>query len=346
MHKVEDSVYHLFEKQQQAFLAKKSALFSEYMQKIHQNTKENIFISCTGWDETKTMNLDLLLGSSTAAVQQGGYFFRYNGIGVCINPGTNFFERFSEQGFHLWQIDKIIVTSNHPSMCCDLPLIHKLTRQINLQLAEHEQEPHVIEYFLHPDVFASHQALLRPHFRQEKESLLCLETFNTAEKRCFSPNLTFSYTKEGDALLCRFDLQNGQCLGYVDKQWDDSFAPFFSGCTVLITTYCSQLMNTQIEALKCVLLTEFVLTDGDIRLEATKQLRQQCPDITILPLECGIGIDLDYLTLVTPKNPQSKATDSENFETKYNLGIPLDDVRIMRLQNFGTMKYLSCEQTL
>lgn len=146
MHKVEDTVFHLFDSQRQAFLARKTRLFSEYMQSLAKYLPENLLVSCTGWNEPpKDISfsrplLQQLFAPNHETCQQGGYFFRYNQAGVCINPGFDFFERFSESGFHLWHIDTVIVTEDEERFSGNLELIHQFNRELNQTLASHDQE--------------------------------------------------------------------------------------------------------------------------------------------------------------------------------------------------------------
>ncbi|MGL1892173.1 MAG: tetratricopeptide repeat protein [Spirochaetaceae bacterium] len=56
----------------------------------------------------------------------GGYFFKWNGYGVVIDPGFDFVRNFHEAGFHIKDIDLVLVSHNHPDHNQDLKSIDTL----------------------------------------------------------------------------------------------------------------------------------------------------------------------------------------------------------------------------
>lgn len=327
MHKVEDTVCHLFDTQRQSFLAKKTKAFSEYMQTLTSCCLDNCFVSFTGWHNP--LSIQNLLAPHSKTHQEGGYFFRFNGKGICINPGNHFFERFTNAGFHLWHIDTVLVTSPDNRHLQDLELLYECNRALNQTLIAHGQDPHVIEYLLHPQAYSQYSAKLRPFFRQEKESITCLETFDSYEQLQICDDIALVYKNSAHCIPCRFELQNGLTFGYSATGKD---LELFTPCKMIITQYSDTVGSTPFTNAELVLLSEFSLSDGDTRLEAAKQCRIYQRNATVLPLENGIEISLEHLGV-----RQNRA---------HSFHIPRQSVQIVREMDFQRLIYTSNGQTL
>lgn len=323
---------HLFERQQQAMLAKKNSLFSSYMRQLETTHTHNIFASCTAWQTGSSLDLKLLVNQGEYDRQAGGYFLRYNDFGICINPGPDFLKRLFALGFHLWHIDCVINTSPADSSSFEIELIHSLARQINLQLVENEQEPHVIRYLLHPETYAKKQAKLRPHFREERQAVSCLEPFEEGDERQLSDHVLFSYAAHEQSLLSRFTLPNGVTLGYTSGVWSSAFSSFFQSTDILVCPYSEELTRSVPESCRLLFLSEFSLSEADIRLEAAKEIKTHRPALSILPLEESVVLDLDEMTITAQECLQEPTSATH--------------VRVIRLHDFEKMIYTSDEHTL
>lgn len=325
MHQVQDSVCHLFDKQRQAYIAKKTKLFAEYMQTLSKNCEQNFLISFTGWDDDLVQNLAF---TSPQTKQEGGYFFRYSESGVCLNPGRDFFKRAFSASLHLWHIDTVIVTQNDRRCFDNLELIYELNRELNQTLLSHDQEPHVIQYLLHPEVYAAFSPRLRPYFRQERESVICLESFDVSESLQISDAIELKYRKESSGLQCIFQLQNGLAFGYCHNSRDFSF---FTPCKMLVTSYQEIMDLASLCKLELLLLSEFGISEGDIRLEAVKECRLQAPSITTLPFDSELTVSLEHLAI-----KESISND---------LLVPHSSIQVVRKQDFEKLLYLCQDQT-
>ncbi|MBM4043592.1 MAG: MBL fold metallo-hydrolase [Planctomycetes bacterium] len=68
----------------------------------------------------------------------GGYFLFHKGLGLVVDPGPNFIDNFYEEGFHIADIDAILVTHAHQDHMADLEgiltLVHRLNDRVKAQI--------------------------------------------------------------------------------------------------------------------------------------------------------------------------------------------------------------------
>jgi len=64
-------------------------------------------------------------------VRGGGYFFRWQGKGIVIDPGFDFLQNFYEEGFSLDDIHAILITHSHPDHDDELTSIITLIKEWN-----------------------------------------------------------------------------------------------------------------------------------------------------------------------------------------------------------------------
>lgn len=103
----------------------------------------------------------------------GGYYLRWNGKGIVINPGINFLEHFHRQGLHIRDIDYVIVTNANPDAYADVKEIYEL----NYQLNNANSELQIIRYYLSQKAYQTLAPALKPNFKQERDTVRCLELF-------------------------------------------------------------------------------------------------------------------------------------------------------------------------
>lgn len=320
----------LFDKRRQEYLAETRALLSSYMHR-QQPLKTNLFMSFSEWpQQAKGQNHSLsfeahksLFDAKNSDLQEGGYFVCLQETGICINPGRNFFEKVCQQGYTLQDIDIVIATNPDRSIQEAITELYSLNRESSRTLTSYGQDPHIIRFFLHPDLSAHLASLFRPMFREELASLVSLETFTkTGEKLQISELLSLSYTKTlGSGLAIRIDAQAVDlsfgflaCGGYREELND-----FFAPCTTLLAGIgeCSPEDLEQVAfqpehlgyygllkllehtpSLQACLVSEFSRSMGDIRLELLQKLRAQKPmGPKVLPVDNGFCLHLDPLAV-------------------------------------------------
>lgn len=360
-----ESMFDLqLDKRRQEYLAKSRELFSTYMQRP-KRLKENLFLSCTGWQEPPAQKAEIfslqehqmLFGGNQQDKQEGGYFFSLAEKGICLNPSRNFFEYFCQQGFALQDIDVVIITC--PSDGCKeaLQLLHNMNRECNQTLLSYQQEPHVIRFLIHPELYAALSPALRPLFRQELNSVISLETFNKkAESLALSNNLALFYAKiTNQTLALRFEEQNQNLsIGYLSgSSWNSDCDNFFESCTIMLVgvgetspedlegasmlqgslgySGLSQMLYA-LPHVKLALASEFSRLMGDIRLELIKKLEKEItPAARLIALDRGFHLQLDTLVI----------------ETQSNAFAAFDDVRVIRPNgSFSQLMFLACDDVL
>ena len=332
----------------------------ESIQLYQQQMKEKLAAYQGGGQKKKTENaLVLLDGFSESNLfanrTSGGFFFSYEGYGVAVNPGKNFLKRFHQSGYHVSDIDAVIVTREDQEDSQDLYGIYQLNGQCN----SNGSEFHLIRYFIHPSLFRKMGSQLKPQFKQERNNLVSLDLFEERETIELHSKVRFTYMnaeKNRDAnLALLFDLPQRK-LGYFSKApYSVESLNLMDGCDVLIlgfdeTTPKDLLMQEQMEKSlgfmgvfnlcnelgpKVAFIAEHSGQVGDIRMEAVKRLKkilaQENCSTTVFPVESGMRFDLDHLRL--------QGTNKDWIEMKH--------VRLIQPQGaFTPLHTLSAEDIL
>lgn len=151
------------------------------------------FYYLNGWQKqtTKSPSEPLLLTEQSRKMS-GGLFIRWNGKGIVINPGKHFLKNFHDQGLHLHDIDFVIVTGSHPEAYADVRAIYELSYQLN----KASSELHIINYYFNQHAYLDLSGYLKPHFKQERNTLHSLELFVDSpdvEKIELSEGITLNY---------------------------------------------------------------------------------------------------------------------------------------------------------
>jgi Tfp pilus assembly protein PilF/ribonuclease BN (tRNA processing enzyme) len=98
--------------------------YGKYLNKADSNRQNTISI-LRGWSSSVT-----LLEGSERKWRGGGYFIKWNGYGIVIDPGFDFLRNFHDAGYHGREIHGVIVSHNHPDHNADLTRIDDLRYEI------------------------------------------------------------------------------------------------------------------------------------------------------------------------------------------------------------------------
>jgi hypothetical protein len=344
-------------RQRRQFSAMKTAHLSTYLERQRTKATSPRLVVLNGWsDRCQPSSVDqippqllhhLLKENNESLVRCGGYWVHLGGVGIVINPGRWFLERFHAAGLHIWDIDHVIVTDGRSTAYSDLERIWTFNKEINTLLKEWQLEPHVISYWLHATAFEQNAHIVRPLFRQEMATVHRLGTFHDIsafETVELHDHLSFDYsstqptTYAPSPLMVRFrttqdeepspaqaqvfppteQQPNSSTVGFLSQApWAEAQNAFLSCCQTLIlgvgeTSFeeitsqsrpASSLGTAGIinildnPTTRLAIIAEQGLSEGDIRIESLKYLREELkgPSTTILPAEEGMTIDLQTL---------------------------------------------------
>lgn len=103
--------------------------YDKYLDK--PNSKhDNTLSILRGWSSAVT-----LLEGSERRWRGGGYFFKWRGYGIALDPGFDFLRNFHDAGYHGREIHAVIVSHNHPDHNSDLKHIDDLRYELFKRLA-------------------------------------------------------------------------------------------------------------------------------------------------------------------------------------------------------------------
>lgn len=293
----------------ETFHQKQERLIADYVHLLKTRIApcDNSLYVLQGWPENyRDQSLPHLL-TQEAYRTSGGFYIRWNGKGVVINPGKHFLEHFHRQGLHIRDIHYVIVTGEDPSTYSDIEEIYAL----NYQLNQGNTGLQVIHYYLSQK---SHEVLarkLKPSFKQERNMLHSLGLFLDSpdvEKTVLNEDMVLNYFPASTSLAnlgitlelrsrCRNtgDLQT-TTVGYLSPApWSPTLVNHLGHCDLLIAGFghtnaddygkrkynddClgyfgsySLMESVQPQLMLC---SDFDGREGDIRLEVVKMLRQQ-----------------------------------------------------------------------
>lgn len=157
----------------QEYKERQNTHLNNYLERLIQRplVSDNCLFVLQGWNAThSTINAML---TEQARQTTGGFFFRWNGKGIVLNPGIHFLENFHQQGLHIRDIDYVVVTGDHPESYDNIKKIYEL----NYQLNRVSPELQIINYYLCQKAYQSLTWFLKPNFKQERNTVHCLELF-------------------------------------------------------------------------------------------------------------------------------------------------------------------------
>lgn len=153
---------------------------SRYIENHAQRARidDNFLLVLNGWDynnksDKANISLKECLLPAPYRRSTGGFFMRWHGKGLVINPGPNFLEKFHQQGLHIKDIDYVVVTQDSPCAYEDVQAIYDL----NYALNKMDAQLHIINYYLNQQAHRHLSPRLKPHFKQERNTVHSLELF-------------------------------------------------------------------------------------------------------------------------------------------------------------------------
>ncbi len=186
----------------QEFQREQTNRIQRYLEESKKNRKVRDFSLhiLNGWnslgsnarEDTTQRSVSEILLAEQSRQTSGGFFIRWNGMGIAINPGSNFLENFHKQGLFIEDINFVIVTQDSPEAHTDIHRIYDL----NYQLNKISPELHVINYYLNHKAYQDLSHALKPNFKQERNTVHSLELFLDSpdiEREKLSDGILLSY---------------------------------------------------------------------------------------------------------------------------------------------------------
>jgi ribonuclease BN (tRNA processing enzyme)/Tfp pilus assembly protein PilF len=90
-------------------------------------TRQDAFVCLRGWGSAVT----LLEGGEDCDWVGGGYFLRWRGKGIVIDPGFDFMDNFHDAKLHLKEVDAVLVSHNHSDHNYDLSSLDDLRYELH-----------------------------------------------------------------------------------------------------------------------------------------------------------------------------------------------------------------------
>ncbi|MEZ5944513.1 MAG: tetratricopeptide repeat protein [Planctomycetaceae bacterium] len=109
--------------------------YTEYKQR-EASKRNNTFSVLRGWSSAVT----LLEGTKDGHWRGGGYFLKWQGHGIVIDPGFDFLDNFHDAGFHARDLDAVLVSHNHSDHNFDLRAVDDLRYEIFRRSIETTEE--------------------------------------------------------------------------------------------------------------------------------------------------------------------------------------------------------------
>lgn len=257
----------LLERRIKAFQDSQGELTRSYLEqgKARSNHYDHCLYYLNGWYNNKSLSTPYtqnLYLTEQSRKTTGGMFIRWNGKGIAVNPGPHFLEYFHEQGLHIRDIDYVIVTGEQPESYADVKEIYDL----NYQLNKMSHELQIIHYYFNHKAFQELSRFLKPHFKQERNSLHSLELFVDSpdvEKIDLDEGISLHYflatsrdtyissqeskeeraARNHNSLGIRFELKSSlekgtMRLGYITHAaWNPLMAHHLGNCDILIAGF-------------------------------------------------------------------------------------------------------------
>jgi ribonuclease BN (tRNA processing enzyme) len=115
--------------------------YDKYIEKSDSNRNDTLSI-LRGWSSAVT-----LLEGSERRWRGGGYFLKWRGHGIAIDPGFDFLRNFHDAGYHGREIHAVVISHHHPDHNSDLKDIDDLRYELYKRRAARKSrgcEPYVL----------------------------------------------------------------------------------------------------------------------------------------------------------------------------------------------------------
>ncbi len=157
-----------------AFQERKKRALKDYLNQFSHNANHQdcLFHVLEGWSDSAITQSNPYLHAIPRHTS-GGYFLKWRGKGVAINPGPHFLQTLHQQGGHIRDIDFVVVTKSCSDSFADVKAIYDLNAQANST----QDNWHIIHYYLHQPAHQILSRQLKPQSKQERNTVHCLDLY-------------------------------------------------------------------------------------------------------------------------------------------------------------------------
>jgi tetratricopeptide (TPR) repeat protein/ribonuclease BN (tRNA processing enzyme) len=92
-----------------------------------ETPRDAVFSCLRGWSSAVT----LLEGGDDCHWAGGGYFLKWHGKGIVIDPGFDFIDNFHDAGYNMREVDAVLVSHNHSDHNYDLSSVDDLRYELH-----------------------------------------------------------------------------------------------------------------------------------------------------------------------------------------------------------------------
>lgn len=126
-----ETVYHKIEKKY-ALTERYKQQYEKEKNKREDRFEENYILCLKGWSSSTP---EVALGlKDEIGKKGGGFYIKYNNVGIVVDPGINFLENLHDNNLYIQDIDIVIVTHNHIDHNSDLNKIIDVAYQIDKKI--------------------------------------------------------------------------------------------------------------------------------------------------------------------------------------------------------------------
>jgi ribonuclease BN (tRNA processing enzyme) len=289
--------------------------------------RDDVFSCLRGWSSAVT----LLEGGQDTQWKGGGYFLKWRGRGIVIDPGFDFLDNFHDAGYNGREIDAVLVSHNHPDHNYDLGSVDDLRYELHRRwkvMAKAERKDLDLGkclFVIDEDTAKAFKHDSPDHRRMPmKFDLADFEHKRWLEGTNGLPlNIEHFPVSHGEDVPCAVGMKlrllgaDGKTvlvIGYTgDTEYSDRLADSLKGCDILLAhismpdpeEYTNENhfkkrhlgyngMAKLIERTKprLTLMGEFWAGLADLRIDLTQSLRQRTKNAAILPTGVGFHLHL------------------------------------------------------
>lgn len=331
--------------------------YEKYLYDKKDSGRDNVLSVLRGWSSAVT-----LLEGSERRWRGGGYFLKWRGCGVVIDPGFDFLRNFHDAGYHGREIRLVVVSHNHPDHNSEVKHIDDLRYELYKRLANTKKaggEPYVLLW--DEDTFKATTFEFQAPQHRHPPIVSNTGYPQTFELTQLSPDLPISVTpfkvthgkdvEHATGMVINLLDDNGLVAVRIGYTGDTAYFPelkaSLQGCDILI----AHISQPSIEELKdasklkevhlgyrgtarllsetnprLALIGEFWAGLADLRIRLVKGLRQRAGISQVFPAGLSMHVKLPSLEIEC---------------TECNNPISFDKVKVAPpTDSFGALSYL------